>query len=101
MTYHNLNIPYERIANFCGKHHIREFALFGSILRDDFSDESDVDVLVTFEHGCGYSLFELAQIQSELEKFFGRKVDLVEKASLKNPYRRKEILNNMEVLYAA
>lgn len=78
-----------------------EFALFGSVLRNDFTASSDIDVLVTFTEASQTSLFDLAQMQLELQEIFGRPVDLVEKASLTNPYRKDAILESAEVFYAA
>ena len=101
MRFHQIDLPEDKIASFCKRRKISEFALFGSVLRDDFRSDSDVDVLVTFAPDCGYSLFDLAEIKQELEVLFGHEVDLVEKGSLKNPFRRHSILNNMEVVYAA
>lgn len=101
MHLHGISCPEKEIIEFCNSHKIKEFALFGSILTDHFRPDSDIDILVTFEEDCEYSLFDLAQIQQELEAIFGRSIDLVEKESLRNPFRKHEILNNMEVLYAA
>ncbi len=101
MNRHGIEISENKIAQFCRDHKISEFAIFGSVLRDDFSPTSDVDVLVTFTPDCGYSLFDLAIIQEQLKAIFNREVDIVEKASLKNPFRKKEILDHMEVIYAA
>lgn len=101
MNRHGVEISENKIAQFCRDHKISEFAVFGSLLRDDFSPTSDVDVLVTFTPDCGYSLLDLAIIQEQLQAIFDREVDLVEKASLKNPFRKKEILDHMEVIYAA
>lgn len=101
MNRHGVEISENKIAQFCRDHKISEFAIFGSVLRDDFSPTSDVDVLVTFTPDCRYSLFDLAIIQEQLQTIFNREVDLVEKASLKNPFRKKEILDHMEVIYAA
>jgi predicted nucleotidyltransferase len=95
------NIPGERIAEFCRKWKIMEFALFGSILRDDFRPESDVDVVVELAEGAPWSLFEWVDMIEELKAIFGREVDLVEKSAISNPFRRKAILANREVLYAA
>jgi hypothetical protein len=75
--------------------------LFGSVLRDDFNRASDIDVLISFAPETRYSLFDLADMREELKALFGREVDLVEKEALRNPFRRKHILQNMEVLYAA
>lgn len=93
--------PQDKIAEFCRRWEIVEFALFGSAVRDDFGPESDVDVLVTFTPEAPWSLFELVQMQQELEVIFNRKVDLIEEAALKNPFRRRAILREKEVIYAA
>jgi predicted nucleotidyltransferase len=94
-------IPREKIAEFCGRWKITELALFGSVLRNDFRTDSDVDVLVTFAPDAEWSLFDLVGMQEELEAMFGRKVDLVERKGLRNPFRRHEILNTKQVVYAA
>jgi predicted nucleotidyltransferase len=70
-------------------------------LRDDFRPDSDVDVLVEFEPDARPSLFDLAEMSEELKEMVGREVDLVEKAGLRNPYRRRAILATAEVVYAA
>ena len=101
MKYHNIDLPDDVIAEFCRKWKIKELAFFGSILREDFSPESDIDVLVTFAPDCGYSLFDLAEIQNELKTLLNHEVDLVEKEALRNPFRKHSILNKMEVVYAA
>jgi predicted nucleotidyltransferase len=101
MTLHGLDIPDDRIADFCRLWKVKEFALFGSVLRGDFGPESDVDVLVTFEPDAGISLFDLGAMQQELEAMFGRHVDLVEEAGVRNPFRRRSILSSRKVLYAA
>lgn len=96
-----LNIPLDRITDFCRRWKITEFSLFGSILRDDFRPDSDVDVLVTFAPDAPWSYWEFPAMQDDLQRIFGRPVDLVEKAALKNPFRRHEILTTRRVLYAA
>jgi predicted nucleotidyltransferase len=78
-----------------------EFSLFGSILREDFNSESDVDGLVTFAPDAQVSLFDMVKMQIELKTIFARDVDLVEKASLQNPYRRREILQKAKRVYAS
>jgi len=80
---------------------IKELAVFGSALRDDFSSRSDVDLLVVFEDDAHFSLFDLVDLKAELEQVLGRPVDLVEKAGLTNPYRRAEILQAAKTIYAA
>jgi uncharacterized protein len=90
----------EQITALCQRWKINEFALFGSILREDFRPDSDIDVLVTFAPNDGWSLFDLMNLQRELESIVGRPVDLLEKRDLKNPFRRSEILRTHQVIYA-
>ena len=94
-------IPRKKIAEFCKRWGITEFAVFGSALREDFSSDSDVDVLVSIDPKAHIGLFEIAEMQIELEKMFKRPVDLVEKEGLRNPYRKSEILRTAQVDYAA
>ena len=94
-------MPMPAIATFCRKWGITEFALFGSVLRDDFTPTSDVDVLVTFSPNAPVSLWDWGPMIDELKTIFGRRVDLVEKAAIKNPLRRKHILDGHQILYAA
>jgi hypothetical protein len=101
------NIPgvsAERLAEYCRRWKISELALFGSVLRDDFRPESDVDILVTFGPDARWSIFDLVAMQDELAEIFGRKVDLVSRRGLefsRNHLRRKEILSKTVVVYAA
>ena len=92
-------VPQEKIAEFCQRWNIIEFSLFGSVLRDDFNTQSDVDVLVVFAENAEIGLFDIAQMQIELEELYRRPVDVIEKASLRNPYRREEILKTAQVVY--
>jgi hypothetical protein len=96
-----LSFPQKELDAFCHSWNVVEFAVFGSALRKDFNPESDVDVLVTFAPGAQIGLFDMAQMQIDLERICQRPVDLVEKASLRNPYRRREILQTAQVLYEA
>lgn len=96
-----LGIDQDRITAFCHKWRITEFALFGSVLRDDFGPESDVDVLVSFEPEAPWSLWDLIDMKYELQEIFGRDVDLVEKKALRNPFRRKAILSTHQVIHGA
>ncbi len=99
----NIRLPMDAIRAYCQKWGIFEFALFGSILRDDFDDESDIDVLVQFREGVRYNLSDLIQMGNELETIFGRDVDLIDKqaiASSRNYLRRKIILDSAQVIYA-
>ena len=87
------------IAQFCKKHHIREMSLFGSVVRDDFGPESDIDVLVEFEAGHVPGLITLAGFEHELSELLGgRKVDINTSLTL-SPYFRDEVLQEAEVLY--
>ncbi len=80
-----------------------EFALFGSVVREDFSDNSDIDALVTFASNNSWSLFDHVQMKQELKDLFGREVDLVTRRAVEqslNPLLRSEILNTAKTLYA-
>jgi len=90
-----------QITEFCQRWYITEFALFGSVLRDDFRPDSDIDVLLTFDSQHRMSWDDRIKMQKEIEQLFRRNVDLVNKKYLKNPYRRHEILSTREVIYAA
>jgi uncharacterized protein len=97
----HLDVSSETIRAFCAKWNVGELALFGSVLRDDFSPESDVDVLVAFAPGTRRSLFDLVEMKDELSDLLGRKVDLVSREGLRNPFRRHQILTTRQILYAA
>lgn len=96
-----IDIPREKIEDFCRRWKIKEMAIFGSVLREDFGPESDVDFLVTFFEQARWSLFDWAEMIEELKKITGREIDLVERESIRNPYRRRSILARMEVIYGA
>jgi len=96
-----VRIDGERLAVFCRQWRIQEFSLFGSVLRDDFRPDSDIDVLVSFEPDAPWSLLDIVAMKEELKGIFGRDVDLVEKQALRNPFRRRSILNSYEVIHAA
>ena len=98
-----LNLPDDKIAEFCRKWNVVEFALFGSVLRDDFRPDSDVDVLVSFAPDSRVSLFDWPDMQDELQAIFGRPVDLLTRRGVEkseNPFRRKSILDSARVVYA-
>jgi predicted nucleotidyltransferase len=96
-----ISIDERKIAEFCTRWRIREFSLFGSVLREDFRPDSDVDVLVTFHPDARWSLFDFVDMQEELKALFGRDVDLVEAEGLRNPFRRRSILQSKEVIHVA
>jgi len=96
-------IPMPEIEAFCKKWKITEFSLFGSVLRDDFGPDSDVDVLVEFEEGAGWKLDQWFDMEEELSKLFGRDVDVLvhsEVRRMENWIRRKSILEGSSRLYA-
>jgi predicted nucleotidyltransferase len=99
-----IKIPDEKIAEFCRRNHIRSLALFGSVLRDDFRPDSDVDVLIEFEPGQEPGLMEVVAMQDELSEIFGRKVDMVERKAVErseNYIRRRHVLESVEPVYVA
>lgn len=96
-----IEMPMDKIIAFCKKWKITEFSLFGSVLRDDFGPDSDVDVLVTFAEDSAWTLDDRFDMKDELQALFGREVDLITKKMLTNPFRRHSILTTKKVLYAA
>ena len=94
-------LPVDQIVTFCRKWRITELSLFGSVLRDDFRPDSDVDVLVSFTADTHWSLYDWVGMQAELKSVLGREVDLVDKGGLSNPFRRHAILTTRQVIYAA
>lgn len=90
-----------RLVNLCARWKVRELSLFGSALRSDFHAGSDVDILVSFSGDATWSLLDFVAMKEELEAIVGREVDLVEEEALRNPYRRRSILESKRVLYAA
>lgn len=99
----NINLDELRaeLDAFCGRWNIAEASLFGSVLHADFPPDSDVDILIEFAIGVRYSVMDLAVMQDELETLFGRRVDLVEKAAIKNPFRLSSILKSRKAVYVA
>ncbi|HEX2988819.1 MAG TPA: nucleotidyltransferase family protein [Chloroflexota bacterium] len=95
-----IELDREKIGEFCRRHHIRRLSLFGSVLRQDFRPDSDVDVLIEFEPGKAAGLIRLAGMEQELSELVGRKVDLRTPAELSR-YFREEVLATAEVQYAA
>jgi predicted nucleotidyltransferase len=96
----SIQVPHEAIRDFCQRWKITELALFGSAARAELRPESDVDVMVTFAEDAHWSLFDLGAMQQELTSLFGRDTDLVEKGSIRNPFRRRSIARDLMVVYA-
>ncbi len=100
MTQHGIELDSDAVRGFCRKWRIRELSVFGSILRDDFRADSDVDFLATFEEVEAWEPFDLADMEQELSELLGRRVDLAEKNSLKWVIRDR-VLSSARVVYAA
>lgn len=95
-----IKVPEEKVTNFCKKYHIKKLSLFGSVLRDDFKDDSDVDVLVEFETGKTPGLLGMAHIEREISRILGgRKADLRTPQELSR-YFRDAVVSNARVQYA-
>lgn len=94
-------ISEEDIRKIVMKYQIKEIAVFGSSIRDDFDDDSDIDMLIEFHHSEAISLYDIIDIQEYFEKITKQAIDIVEPAELCNPYRRAHILKTKEILYAA
>ncbi len=102
MTIAAINLPMDKIRDFCNKWQIIEFALFGSILRDDFRPDSDIDVMVQFHPEAHPTLFDLTYMEDELKVLFQRDVDLITRKGIetsRNYLRRKAILSSAHVIY--
>ncbi len=96
-----ISLNRDKIGDFCRRWKVSRFSLFGSVLRPDFRPDSDVDVLIAFDPAAEWSLFDLVTMQEELKEIFGREVDLVEEEGLRNPFRKRAILETREIIYAA
>ena len=97
-----IQLPEDKIKDLCDRWKIRELALFGSVLRDDFRSDSDIDLLVTFSPDADWSLFDHVQMQQELANILERKVDLVSKRAIERSHnwiRRREILETAKIIY--
>ena len=96
-----IDVPIEKIEAFCQKWGVEELSLFGSVLRDGFGPDSDVDVMLKFKPGYGFTFENTPDIQDELQAIFGCSVDVIEKGRIRNPFRRHAIMNSYRVVYAA
>lgn len=100
----DLEASREEITTFCERWQVRQLAVFGSALREDFGPESDIDLLVSFDEGARHTLFDMVRMEEELKKIFGREVDLVEREGVeqsRNHIRRETILQSTETIYAS
>jgi predicted nucleotidyltransferase len=96
-----ISLNYKDIIVLCEKYGINELSIFGSSIRDDFTQDSDVDILVSFGDKSEITLFDIMDLENEFSQLLKRDVDIVEKESLKNPIRRDRILSTREIIYAA
>jgi len=94
-----IEIPIDEIKELCAKYQVKELALFGSVLRPDFREDSDVDILVEFEPDARIGFMAYMGLMNELSDVLGRKVDLVQKEGLKQRIR-KPVLERAQVIYA-
>ncbi len=99
-----IELPADKLSEFCRRWKVAELAVFGSVLRPDFKSDSDVDMLVTFGADARWSLLDHVRMQDELSDLLGRRVDLVSRKGIersRNYVRRRAILETSEVIYAA
>jgi len=104
MTEPKIKLPKDKIKDFCRRWQIAEFALFGSVLRDDFGPDSDLDILVTFAPEADWSLLDHVRMEQELEALLGREIDLVSRRAIErssNWIRRQAILGTAQPFYVA
>lgn len=98
----SVTIPTEQLTEFAKRWRLSELSLFGSILRDDFRPDSDVDVCVVFDPAWDYDIDDLFRMRDELGAIFGgRSVDLVQRKNIRNPFMRHRIITTRRVIYAA
>ncbi len=103
MKVKNIEISMEKIKTFCTDWQVSEFALFGSVLRDDFRPDSDIDVMIQFDANAHPTFWNLEQMEAELKTIFKREVDLITRQGIetsRNYLRRQEILSSVQVIYA-
>lgn len=104
MIKRNINLPQKQLAAFCRRWMIAEMAFLGSVLRDDFDSNSDLDILVKFKPAANWSLLDHTRMEQELSDLIGRKIDLFSKQAVEQSHnwiRRQEILNTAEVVYVS
>jgi predicted nucleotidyltransferase len=102
MTAIQIQLPTQQIEAFCQKWLVDEFALFGSVLRDDFGPDSDIDVMLNFSPASHWSLLDMVDMKEELEALFGRKVDVLTRSAIersRNPRKKKAILESARVIH--
>ena len=93
-------LDYGEIVRLCEKYRVKELSVFGSSIRDDFSEESDIDFLVSYFDKWDNTLIDMVHLKNELSALVNRRTDIIEKEALENPIRKKIILSTAEVIYA-
>ncbi len=104
MTHHGIQLDSEAIRSFCRRWKIRELSVFGSILRDDFRPDSDIDFLVDYEDDAEWDLFDSLHMQKDLEEILGRQVDVVDRFAIEhdaNRFIRRQVLATAELVYGS
>lgn len=99
-----IQLPQPELAAFCQKWKIKEMSFFGSVLREDFRSDSDIDIIVNFEDNSTWGILELVRMKRELKTLLGREVDLMTKKSIEQSHnwiRRQEILGTAQIVYVA
>lgn len=99
-----IQLPHQALAAFCQRWKIKEMSFFGSVLREDFRPDSDIDVMVSFEENSTWGLLELVRMKRELKALLGREIDLLTKKSIEQSHnwiRQQEILGTAQVVYVA
>ena len=93
-------LNYEEVVRLCKKYRVKELSVFGSSIRDDFKEESDVDFLISYLKEWDNTLLDMVRLKNELSALVNRNTDLIEKEAIQNPIRKKIILSTAEVIYA-
>jgi len=96
-----INLPMDQIRQFCDRFGVEEFSLFGSVLRPDFRPDSDIDIMLKFRPGHGFTFENTPDTFDALKQIFGRDVDVIEKGRIRNPFRRHAIMSSYRVIHAA
>jgi hypothetical protein len=99
MKFPNTEFDESVLIEIAKKFNVNEIYVFGSILGNDFDEKSDVDILISFKDNINHSYFDLLELKENLSMVLNKPVDLIEKKSLINPYRRKEILATARMIY--
>ncbi len=99
MSLAHISFDRSQVITFCRKWQVSRMSFFGSVLRDDFRPDSDVDVIIAFKPESQWSLFDIIDMKMELEGIFKRDVDLLEEGTIRNPIKRRCIYEKVEVVY--